>query len=77
MTDGTLSLEAPSGELAELPLVERNGSTLLLSLVRADGTKLSIILGTGEAVAVASELLLAARLRMARADWPPRPEGGD
>lgn len=60
-------------ELAAMPLVEAgDGSDLWLSLVRADGSKVSVRLGAAEAVAVATDLLQAARVRMARADWPPR-----
>jgi len=51
-------------------------SGLLLILVRNDGSKLSIILGTAKALAIASELLQAARVRMGRAVWPTRSAGG-
>jgi hypothetical protein len=60
-------------EMAEMPQVEQGeGSDLFLSLARADGSKVSVILGTGEAVALAGDLIEAARIRMARADWPPK-----
>ena len=60
-------------ELALLPLVEAgDGADLLLSLIRADGSRVSVALGPAEAVAVAAELILAARLRLGRADWPPK-----
>jgi hypothetical protein len=41
------------------------GAELLLSLVRADGSRVSILLGAGEAVAPAGELIQAARVRNA------------
>jgi hypothetical protein len=47
--------------MAELPLVEAGpGSELLLSLVLVDRSKVSVLLGTAEAVAIGAELLLAA-----------------
>jgi hypothetical protein len=58
--------------MAALPMVEPGeGAELLLSLVRADGSRVSILLGVGECVALAAELLQAARVRCGRADWPP------
>jgi hypothetical protein len=42
------------------------GAELLLSLARADGSRASILLGAGEAVALAGKLIRAARLRMGR-----------
>ena len=61
-------------EFAALPLVEAGeGAELLLSLVRTDGSKVSAALGPAEAVAIASDLLLATRARMGRSDWPPKP----
>jgi len=36
------------------------GAEHVLSLVRADGSRLSLLLGTGEAVALAADLLAAA-----------------
>jgi hypothetical protein len=60
-------------EIATLPAVEAgDGSELLLSLLRADGSRVSVVLGAAEAVAVASDLLLAARVRFGRANWPPK-----
>ena len=41
------------------------GAELLLSLVRAGGSRVSILLGAGEAVALAGELIQAARVRNA------------
>jgi hypothetical protein len=59
-------------DLAALPLVEPgDGAEPLLSLVRADGSRVSVVLGTAEAVPLAAELLQAARVRMGLADWPP------
>jgi hypothetical protein len=61
----------PSREMAELPLVETGaGSDLFLTLVRTDGTRLSVILGGAECVAIAADLLQAARIRCGRAGWP-------
>jgi hypothetical protein len=66
-----MSLDAMTErEIAELPLVESSGADLLLSLVRSDGSLLSVLLGPAEAVAVAGDLIEAARLRMGRAGWP-------
>jgi hypothetical protein len=63
--------------MAALPMVEPGeGSSLLLSLVRADGSRVSILLGTGEAIALAAELLQAARVRCGRGDWPAKRIGG-
>jgi hypothetical protein len=60
-----------SREFAILPAVDAgDGSDLLLSLVRADGSRISVALGPAEAIAVASDLLLAARARLGRAEWP-------
>jgi hypothetical protein len=61
----------PSRELAELPLVETGaGSDLFLTLVRADGTRLLVILGGAECSAITADLLQAARIRCGRAGWP-------
>jgi hypothetical protein len=62
-------------EIVGLPVVESSGAALFLSLVRADGSRVSVLLGPAEAVAVAGDLIEAARLRMGRAGWPPKPEG--
>jgi hypothetical protein len=60
-------------ELAALPLVEGGeGAELLLSLVRADGSRVSVVLGSAEAVAIADDLLQAVRARNGRGDWPAR-----
>jgi hypothetical protein len=59
-------------EMAELPLVEAGeGADLMLTLVRADGSGVSLLLGASEAVALADDLIEAARVRMGRQDWPP------
>jgi hypothetical protein len=51
-------------ERADQVVVEAGeGAELVLSLVRADGSQLSLMLGTGEVVALAADLLAAARLR--------------
>jgi hypothetical protein len=55
-------------EIAELPAVENVGADLFL--VHADGSRVSDLLGPTEAVAVAGDLIEAARLRMGRAGWP-------
>jgi hypothetical protein len=61
----------PVLELAVLPMVESgDGSELLLSLLRDDGSGLSVRLGPAEAIAIAGDLIQAARVRMGRADWP-------
>jgi hypothetical protein len=57
-------------EIAALPAVESSGADLLLILVRSDGSRLSVRLGPAAAVAVAGDLIEAARLRMGRAGWP-------
>jgi hypothetical protein len=44
--------------------------------VLADRSKVSVLLGTAEAVAIGTELLPAARVRMGRGHWPPKHEGG-
>ena len=63
-------LIAPRG-LAALPLVEAGeGAELLLTLIRADGSRISVTLGPAEATAVARDLLIAASARMGRAGWP-------
>jgi hypothetical protein len=49
---------------------------LCISLVRADGSRPSLLPGTGEVVALAANLLAAARLRMGRADWPRKGDQG-
>ena len=46
------------------------GADLFLTLVRADGSRVSVLLSGAEAVAVAGDLIAAARLRMGRAGWP-------
>ena len=58
-------------EIAALPLVEDGESSELLSLVRTNGSRLSVVLGAAEAIAIAGDLIQAARLRLGRADWPP------
>jgi hypothetical protein len=64
---------SPARAFVAFSLVEPgDGAELLLSMIRADGSKLSLLLGTGEAVALAAELLQAARVRMGRAQWPAR-----
>jgi hypothetical protein len=57
------------------PLESDGGSGLLSSLVQADGCVL-VLLGTGEAVALADELLAVARMRAGRAVWSPKLAGG-
>ena len=57
-------------EIAELPAVESVGADLFLTLVRADGSRVSVLLGPAEAVALAGDLIAAARVRMGRASWP-------
>ena len=58
-------------EIAVLPLVEADGANMLLSMIRADGSRVSVILGPAEAVAVAGELIEAARSRRGRQGRPP------
>jgi hypothetical protein len=56
-----------------MPMVEAGeGADLLLTLVMADGVRVSVTLGPAEAVAIAGDLIEAARVRLGRADWPPR-----
>ncbi len=63
-------------ELAALPLVEAGeGAELLLTLIRADGSRVSVPLGPAEATAVARDLLVAANARMGRAGWPQSADG--
>jgi hypothetical protein len=59
-------------EFALLPAVEAadDSAAILLTLLRADGSRLSVMLGPAEAVAVAAELLQAARVRLGRGEWP-------
>ena len=45
------------------------GSGLWLTLTAANGSRLSIVLGPAECVALAADLLQGARMRMGRADW--------
>ena len=60
-------------EFAQLPLPESGaGAELFLSLVRADGSRLSVLLGTGESVALAGDLIEAARACMIAATGPRR-----
>ena len=63
-----------SVDLAVLPLVAASdpGEAIGLTLLRADGSGLIVRLAPAEAVAVAGDLLQAARARMGRSDWPPR-----
>jgi hypothetical protein len=62
-------------DLAALPLVEGNnpGEPITLALIRKDGSQVAIHLGPAEAIAIAGDLLQAARARLGRADWPPKP----
>jgi hypothetical protein len=82
---GPLTSVGPAQAVFEGAIYERaisaliepsDGAELHLSLARADGSRVSLLLGTGEAIALACELLQAARVRMGRADWPPRLAGG-
>jgi hypothetical protein len=58
-------------ELAILPLIEPGeGADLLLTLIRAGGSRVSLILGPAEAVAVAGDLIQEARIRFGRGTWP-------
>jgi hypothetical protein len=51
-------MSPPRSERADQVVVEAGeGAELLLSLVRADGSRASLLLGAGEAVALAAELL--------------------
>ena len=64
---------APAGlGLAALPAVYGSdaGEGVGLALLRADGSGLVVRLGPAEAVAVAGDLLEAARARLGRAGWP-------
>jgi hypothetical protein len=66
----------PIRELADMPAVESgDGSDLWLSLVHADGSKLSVLLDAAEAVAVAGELTQATRVRMSTADLAAEARG--
>jgi hypothetical protein len=62
------------GELtpAALPMVYGSdaGEGVGLALLRPDGTGLIVRLAPAEAVAVAGDLLEAARARLGRAEWP-------
>jgi hypothetical protein len=58
-------------EMAMLPPIAGEGAQLLRSLLlRADGSRISVIPSAGEALALARDLLREARLRMGRAGWP-------
>ena len=59
-------------EIATMPAVEaRNLSQpITLVLARTNGSEAAIHLGPAEAVAVAGELIQAARARLGRLDWP-------
>jgi hypothetical protein len=59
--------------VAALPLLEPGeGSDLWLSLVSRDGSRVSVLMGVGELVALAADLLQVARVRCGRQDWPPK-----
>ena len=61
-------------ELAALPFVEGcdDAGLIVLALVRADRSSVGIRLGPAEAIAVAGDLIEAARIRLGRGDWPPK-----
>ena len=63
----------PARELASLPLVEACGGDglIVLALLKPDGSGSEIRLGAAEAIAVAGDLIEAARSRLGRSDWPP------
>jgi hypothetical protein len=63
-----------SPDSATMPIIEaaEDGAAILLTLIRADSSRLSVPLGVPEAVAIAADLIQAARLRMGRAEWPPK-----
>jgi hypothetical protein len=57
--------------VAAFPILEPGeGSDLWLSLVSADGSKVSVLMGAGELVALAADLLAHARVRCGRQNWP-------
>jgi hypothetical protein len=66
--------DIPLREPAALLLVEADGADLWLSLARSDGSRVSVILGVAESVALAADLLQAARVRCGRQDWPSKAE---
>ena len=79
---GKLHLNFPTAEpvreLGVMPAVEGcddESGLIVLAVVRPDGSSLAVRLGPAEALAVASDLLLAARVRFGRGSWPP-PAGG-
>jgi hypothetical protein len=57
-------------EMAMLSLIAGEGAQLLRSLLRADGSRISVILSAGEALALAWDLLREARLCVGRPGWP-------
>jgi hypothetical protein len=69
-------LDTAAHVMAELPLVETGpGFELLLSLVLADGSKVSVLLGTAEAVAIGAELLQPRGCAWAEAIGRPTTKG--
>ena len=61
-------------EFAQLPLLESGeGAELFLSLVRTDGSRLSTLLGTGESVALAGDLIESDKGPLGRRDGLPAP----
>src|SRR6516165_5933442 len=64
------SMTAAEREFAVLPLVELDGGAIQVSLLGANGSRISVRLGSAEAVAITGDLIRAARARVGRADWP-------
>ena len=63
-------MTAAEREFAVLPLVELDGGAIQVSLLGANGSRISVRLGSAEAVAITGDLIRAARARVGRADWP-------
>jgi hypothetical protein len=66
-------LDCAPCEFAAIPRVEgcNDAGLITLALIRSDGSSIAIQIGAAEPIAVAGELIQAARARLGRLDWPP------
>lgn len=55
------------------PVTDSSGTRLVL---RDGDLALAVELGPAECIAIAGDLIEAARRRLGRAEWPPKPEVG-
>ena len=64
----------PVRELGVMPAVEDcdESGLIVLAVVRPDRSSLAVRLGPAEAIAVAGDLIEAARARLGRSNWPPK-----